>query len=130
MAHERILKNSFFTVLLSGLVLISGMVFQSDVADAQSRYNGRASSTASRTEGYRQSGTSRSMPRSGTALTTTSRLPEKRAQSARPERIGGPYRSVLTPRAAPEAPVFPHTAKAVVPQSYKSEYIPASSAKR
>lgn len=132
MAHERILKNSSFAGLLSGLVLISGMMFQCSAADAQSRYNGRASSTASRTEGYRQSGSSRSMRPTGAIQTTPSDTSEKsgNTRSSRPERIGGPYRSVLTPRNAPDAPTLPHIAKAVEPQSYKSEHVPTSSSKR
>lgn len=131
MTDERILKNSSFVVLLSGLVLVSGMVFQSGVADAQSRYNGRASSTTSRTEGYRQSGMSRSIPRSRTVQTTPSAsLERSNTRSSRPERIGGPYRSALTPQTAPDAPTLPHLTKAVKPQSYKSEHAPASAAKR
>lgn len=122
-----IVKNS----IISSLLLFSGMVLLSDNATAQSRYNGRAASTASRADAYRQSRASGSMPRSGSGLTTSSEPADKKTRSSsRPERIGGPYRSPLKPRSVPEAPALPHTAKAVVPQSYKSEYDSNSAAKR
>ncbi|MCH4092182.1 hypothetical protein [Acetobacter sp.] len=131
MTGDPVLKNSSLPVLVSCLVLFFGVMLQPDVAKAQSRYNGRASSTASRIEGYRQSGTSRTLSRVGAVPAAPSDALEKSStRSSRPERIGGPYRSVLTPRTAPTAPTLPHIAKAVEPQSYKSEHVPTSTAKR
>lgn len=117
-------------MLLSGLILVFGMMFRSETADAQARYNGRAVSTAGRTASYRQSHAAGSLRNTRTVQAKTSELSSRPNQSSRPERIGGPYRSVLTSRAAPEAPTLPHTARAVKSQSYKSEYVPRSEVKQ
>lgn len=131
MADERILKKGYSGLLFSGFILILGVMFHSDVANAQSRYNGRAASTASRTAGYRQSGSSARAISRGSAQTMPSASLEKSSTwSSRPERIGGPYQSLLTPHTAPDAPALPHNAKAVEPQRYKSEHVSTSAARR
>ncbi|MFT8718754.1 hypothetical protein [Acetobacter sp.] len=109
--------------MLCGMMVITGMVAVSSPTMAQTYYTGRAITSGSRTDNYRRS----SMPKPPSGLSGMGAGTEPRATSPLfPRTSSGrttPYQSPLTERRAPETPALPHTAKPVLPQSYKSEMV-------
>ena len=109
--------------MLCGMMVLVGMAATSFPMMAQTYYTGRASASGSRTDNYRRS----SMPKPPSGLTGMGTSSEPRASSPLfPRTSSGrtaPYQSPLTERRTPDAPALPHTAKPVLPQSYKSEMV-------